>query len=66
MQASRIHTFMAALLIVKVLSLFFEAGMYYHIARVGHTEGWTIMYDIVGFVKGACRGRASGGETTWF
>ena len=44
---------MAVLAVFKTLSLFFETGMIQYVQRVGHTNGWNVLYDISDFVKGA-------------
>jgi G protein-coupled receptor 107 len=47
-----IHYMMAALLCVKVLSLFFESIRYHYIAIYGVSEMWSIVYYIFAALKG--------------
>lgn len=51
-QATRVHYLMGVLLLFKTLSLVFETAMFSYVARVGHTNGWSVLYDIATFVKG--------------
>jgi len=47
-----IHHFMSAVLLLKVLSIFFESVRYHFIRVNGHAELWSVIYYGLNFVKG--------------
>eukprot|EP00939_MAST-03C_sp_MAST-3C-sp1_P003758 g3758.t1 len=48
----KIHVIMAALVLVKGLSLLFDSATYHYINIEGSTVGWTLVDDIVKSIKG--------------
>lgn len=48
----KIHHLMTLLIVLRTLTLLFEAVMYHFIALTGHSTGWNIAYYIANFARG--------------
>lgn len=49
----KIHYLMSLMVVIKTLTLLFEACMYFFIAKTGHSTGWNIAYYVLTFIRGS-------------